>query len=177
MSADAILRACAVGVVLLLGACSAKPNLAEQMRRSRAYEALMTKGVLELRKAGLSHEESAEGYFAMADELIPGTARAADAFGCLAFRSGRISEAKRLFAEALRRDPGFARAKAHLALVETLDKNYKQANDLYRRATNEDPLDGRIRQHYAEFLSKIGQKDDGARERAKAKAVLELPKR
>lgn len=177
MSALVSLRSYAVWVLLLLSACSAKPNVAEQMRRSRAFEVLMTKGVLELRSGAPHYAESAEGYFAMADELVPGTARAADAFGCLAFRSGRIVDARRLFREALRRDPAYARAKSHLALVEALEKNYMRASELYRQATEQDPLDGRIRRHYAEFLLNIGQDIEGARERAKAEALSDLPKR
>ncbi len=156
----------------MLSSCAPKIGLDERVARQRSYEDLLSKAVLALRVSDKQSLYRADAMLRLAEELVPRTARVADALGCLAIRNSENEKAKSFFQEALRRDPYYARAHAHLGFLAEVEGRKDEASSYYETAIRLAPLDPRVRWNYASYLYGRNSKEEGTRELEKALSLL-----
>jgi len=144
---------------------------------SRAYE-LYLKGRYFLNKRALAWTRKAVRYFRWAIEQDPRYALAfvglADCYLSIAGFESRpvrsvVPKAKAAVLQALEIDGNLAAAHlTHARIMSTCEFDWDGAEREFRLAIQLDPFHGEAYQHYAIFLSKLGQHDEAVKEINKA---------
>ena len=174
---DEIVRQVVPNLQLALTATAEKQLSSTYPANSKAYE-LYLKGRYFLNKRALEWSQKAIRFFRRAIEQDPRYALAfvglADCYLSIAGFEVRpvrelVPKAKAAVLQALKIDSNLAAAHlTHARIMSTCEFNWDGAEREFRLAIQLDPFHGEAHQHYAIFLSKLGQHDDAVKEINKA---------
>lgn len=122
----------------------------------RESQRLIDQGTLLLRQGELN---LARGSFSVAAEIHP-SAAAFDGLGCVAMLEKRFSIAQSYFIRAYQEDSNYSNALGNLALLYEILGVISEVERLYQLVLRQDPKNYRIRNNYAAFLDRQGEKGE-----------------